>query len=55
LLQEILKKWHNPTLYPATLCPSGQAGHALAGNGQPVLILWRLSDSELQKSLHPVR
>ena len=40
--------WHHPVLYPATLCPSRLASHALADNGRPVLILWRLSNSYLQ-------
>jgi hypothetical protein len=32
------KKRHVPALVPATLCPVGLADHALAGNGQPVVI-----------------
>jgi hypothetical protein len=35
------KKRHIPVLASATLCPSGLAGHALAGNGQHVFISWR--------------
>lgn len=30
-------KQHVPTLVLATLCPGRLAGHALAGNGRPVL------------------
>lgn len=46
--RKYFKKRHRPALNPATLCPGGLAGHALEGQGWPVLISWRLSDSELQ-------
>ena len=37
LKKKFFLKYH-PVLIPATLCPGTLASHALAGNGQPVLI-----------------
>jgi hypothetical protein len=43
---------HVPTLVLATLWHGSLAGHALAGNGRPVIILCRLW-LRAPQSLHP--